>query len=114
MTDDEVRKLGIDFIEDKASYDDPAHVDILFTEIKSRAMFNSDGLEGLQIAARRKNYDSPWLHDETAIILNKKIIALNSLDVGMIDEDGKPFAVNFNDLFDAFDVLKDKEEDGNE
>ena len=110
MDDGEIRKLALDFIEDKTDFGgDPAMVDIIFGELKLRSMDESSGLEGMTTAARLKHYDSPWLNSDDGKILTQKIEMLSLPDFAMSDDSGKTYAVGFDDLFDAFDESKDGE-----
>ncbi|OHE68757.1 MAG: hypothetical protein A2001_13900 [Treponema sp. GWC1_61_84] len=105
MDDSGLRKLALDFIENKSTYDDPAMVDILFGEMKLRSMDDSSGLEGMATAARLKHYDSPWLNTDDAKILSQKIKMLELPDVGMGDDSGKTFAASFNQVYEAFSPM---------
>ncbi|OHE64139.1 MAG: hypothetical protein A2001_11090 [Treponema sp. GWC1_61_84] len=109
MDDKQLSKFALDFIEEKIQFDDPAEIDILIVTLKDKSLFEEKGLEPLITAAQMRNSSEPWLNSDDAKILTQKIGMLDLPDFAMADDEGRSYAIDFSDLFDAFDTSKDGE-----
>ena len=115
MLDPEIKRLSLDYINDKLPIDDPGIIDTLINEVRSRNLDQSKDseLDGFQEAMRHKNYDRPFMNSDEAKIIGTKIKVL-SIDeaIGLEFENGNSAGLGFEDLFDSY--LDPKMDEGEE
>jgi hypothetical protein len=114
MLDPEIKRLSLDYINDKLPIDDPGIIDTLINEVRSRNLDQSKDseLDGFQEAMRHKNYDRPFMNTDEAKIINTKIKVLSTDGIGLEYEGSKVAAADPGDIFDCY--LNPKMEDEGE